>query len=231
MRKPAQSPVAERAGLDVVVAEALRERILSASLPPDSHLVESEFAKELGVAHGTIRSAFKLLQMEGLVEYRPRRGMFVATTTPEDILELCSLRDALEALAAGLAATNATKSDQVALRNILRAMQGAASSSDPRLMIQLDLDFHVHVVDMSRHRRLAQIYSTLASQVKLFMTLTGPLHTDLGEMVEAHQALAQPILAGDASTASRLASTHNQADGQALAAQLRDAQRMVRKRW
>ncbi len=214
----------------MVIADALRERILSVALPPGSHLVEVEFAKEFEVAHGTIRSAFRHLQAEGLVEYRQRRGMFVTTIEPEDVLELCSLRDSLEALGSGLAAKHADKSNHVALKAILNAMREAAEKDDRRRMIELDLAFHVQIVEMSDHRRLQQVYSSLISQVRFFMALTDPLRANLGELVEIHEALAAPILAGDAEKASLIASTHNQPDGLALAAQLRDAQRRMRKK-
>jgi DNA-binding GntR family transcriptional regulator len=230
MDKITQPKVAERPGLDVVIGDALKERILSTALPPGSHLVEVDFAKEFSVAHGTIRSAFRHLQAEGLVEYRPRRGMFVTTIEPDDVLELCSLRDSLEALGSGLAAKNGRKSDQVALRAIVNAMREAAENQDRRRMIELDLAFHVLIVEMSGHRRLQQVYSMLASQVRLFMALTDPLHADLHGMVAIHEALAAPILEGDSDRASLIASTHNQPDGVALAAQLREAQRRMSRK-
>lgn len=225
MAKLANTVVAERPGLDVVISDALRERILSAALPPGAHLVEVDFAKEFGVAHGTIRSALRHLQAEGLVEYRPRRGMYVITIEPDDVLELCSLRDALEALGSSLAAKHIDKSQRVALKAIVNAMRDAAAANDRGRMIELDLAFHQSIIEMSRHRRLQQTYGMLASQVRLFMALTDPLHKDLKGMVTIHEALAEPILAGDAEKASLIASTHNQPDGQALAAQLREAQR------
>jgi DNA-binding GntR family transcriptional regulator len=219
--------VADRPGLDVVLADALRDRILRASLQPGAHLVEVDFAKEFGVAHGTVRSAFRHLQAEGLVEYRPRKGMYVAALQPEDVLELCSLRDSLEALGAGLAATNGTKQEQLKLKTIVMSMKDAAEANDHREMIELDLSFHVLVVEMSKHKKLQQMYSMLASQVKLFMTMTDTFHADMHEMHRIHEQLAVPILARDGATAKQRASRHNEPDGLALAQKLREAQQKM----
>ena len=86
---------ADRPGLDVVVADGIREKILSGQLTAGAHLVEADFAREFEVSNGTIRSALRHLQGEGLVELRPRRGVFVSAMDPNDALELCTLRDAL----------------------------------------------------------------------------------------------------------------------------------------
>jgi len=211
----------ERRALDVVVADGIRAKILEGALGAGTHLVESDFAKEFDVSNGTIRSGLRHLQNEGLVEFRPRRGMFVASLSSEDVLQLCSLRDALESLAAEEAAANATDEEKRQLQQILKEMKGAVKKRQRMACMELDLAFHKHIMVMSKHRRLEQMYGLLESQIRLFIALTEPTHSDLfSDMIPLHEPIADAILTGDRQRARQLSSQHNRADGEALAKDL-----------
>jgi DNA-binding GntR family transcriptional regulator len=213
-----RSAVAERPGLDEVVAHGIRDKILSGSLTGGDHLVEAEFAKEFEVSNGTVRSAFRYLQNEGLVEFRPRRGMFVTGLNATDALELCSLRNTLEALAADLASRKALKEDAARLRAVMVGMRLAVEERDRLKCMESDIAFHRQIVAMSKHKRLIQMYGLLDAQIRLFMALTEPMHADIfADMIKIHEPIANAVLSGDAKTAASLSSTHNKADGEALA--------------
>jgi DNA-binding GntR family transcriptional regulator len=217
--------ISERPGLDLLIADGIREKIMAGALACGEHLVEAEFAREFDVSHGTVRSAFKALQAEGLVEYRPRRGMFVVTLEPDDVLELCSLRDSLEALGARLAAQNATEADGKRLHKLLRNIKSAALRGDRRACMELDIALHRLVIDMSRHKRLQQMYGQLEFQVRLFMILTESFHPGLTDMSTIHEPLVNAIVAGDGDLAALASSGHNKSDGEALANALRHRDR------
>jgi DNA-binding GntR family transcriptional regulator len=214
--------ISERPGLDLVVADGIREKIMSGDLACGAHLVEAEFAREFDVSHGTVRSAFKALQGDGLVEYRPRRGMFVISFEPDDVVELCSLRDSLESLGAKLAAKNANDADRIRLQKLLEDLRNAAHRKDRRACMELDMAFHRFVVDLSGHKRLQQMYSQLEFQVRLFITLTESFHSNLNDMVTIHEPLVNAIVSGDAERAAMLSSNHNRSDGDALVEALRN---------
>ncbi|WP_186399793.1 GntR family transcriptional regulator [Stappia sp. P2PMeth1] len=210
--------VSGRPGLDEVVAEGVREKILSGTLTTGTHLVEADLGQEFEVSNGTVRSALRHLQNEGLVEFRPRRGMFVAGLSAVDALELCSLRNSLEALAAELAARNLTDEDASRLKKTMEDMRRAVTRRDKRACMEADIAFHRQIVAMSRHKRLIQMYGLLESQIRLFMTLTEPMHSDLfADMIPLHEPIADAVLSGDAAAAAQLSSIHNNPDGKALA--------------
>jgi DNA-binding GntR family transcriptional regulator len=144
--------------------------------------------------------------------------MFVADLRPEDALELYSIRDSLEALAAEEAAKKATEQEKAELSNILKKMNAAAKARDRKRCLDLDLAFHKHIVAMSKHSRVQQMYSLLESQIRLFIALTEPMHKDLfADIVQIHEPIASAILVGNWKTAQALSAHHNRADGEALA--------------
>lgn len=208
----------ERRSLDEDVAEQLRQLILKGELSPGTRLTELDLASQWQVSQGTIRAALKTLQNEGLVEYRPRRGTFVTSISEEDVVEIYTLRDTLEALASRRAAATVTEAGRRALERVLQHMRGAVSARNRKRMLELDFEFHRTVVEMSGHTRLIELYTALQSQTRLFLTMTDQFHHDLDELLAIHEPLAKAIMDGDAERAFALASHHSEQDGKELAA-------------
>jgi DNA-binding GntR family transcriptional regulator len=206
--------------LDVVIADKLRKKILTGALPLGAHLIEAEHVKEFDVSHGTVRSALKRLEYEGLVESIPRRGVFVVEIHPNDALELSTLRDSLESLAAKRAASTASPQEMKKLKGILEKMQHEVMRDNRKECAALDLEFHRHIVACAHHSRLTAMYAQLASQTEMFINLTDPLHDDLEHMVPLHEPIVRAIETQDAELAFRLSADHNRRDGELLAEQI-----------
>lgn len=210
----------DRHSLDEDVAETLRQGILEGGLKPGERLTELDLAARCRVSQGTVRAALKTLQYEGLVEVRPRRGSFVARLTKADVIEIYTLRDALESLAARNAASRITEAGRRSLERVLRSMRAAVATGNRKRMLDLDFEFHRTIVEMSGHKRLAETWARLAMQTRLFLSMTDQFHHDLDELLSIHEPLAAAILDGKAERAHRLASHHSQRDGTRLAAAL-----------
>ena len=86
------------------VFETLVEEILAGELAPGDPLVERTLAERFGLSRTPIREVLFRLQNEHLVDVFPNQGVFVRKLTPRDVRELFELREALEPLAARLAA-------------------------------------------------------------------------------------------------------------------------------
>src|SRR5262249_726819 len=78
------------------IASSLRNIILSGQLTPGPQLVESKLASRFGVSRGSIREAIRELVDEGLLINRPYAGTFVVDLDEKMLIELFSLRVALE---------------------------------------------------------------------------------------------------------------------------------------
>src|SRR3569832_2813800 len=67
----------ERRSLSVQVADTLRELIISNTYTHGHPLRQDEVAKRLGVSHIPVRSAFQVLESEGLITNVPYKGAIV----------------------------------------------------------------------------------------------------------------------------------------------------------
>lgn len=219
-RAAAIRPAIERKSLDGDIADRLRQSILKGQLKPGERLTEMGLAEQWQVSQGTIRAALKTLQHEGLLENRPRRGTFVASVSEDDVMEIYTLRDTLEAFAARRAAAQVNDTGRKALEKVVRDMRAAADSGDRKRMLELDFQFHRAIVNMCGHRRLSDIYANLEAQTRMFMAMTEVLHHDLEQSVAIHEPIAQAILSGDADRAFDLSSHHTEGDAVELVAAL-----------
>jgi DNA-binding GntR family transcriptional regulator len=70
-------------------------------------LDERRLSQDLGVSRTPIREAMTLLEQEGFVRTRPRRGIYVVKKTKREIVEIITVMAALESMAARLAAERA----------------------------------------------------------------------------------------------------------------------------
>src|SRR3954453_2611167 len=82
-----------------MVAQKLREAIMSGTLKPGQRLIERELCEMTGVSRPSIREALRLLEADGLVNTVPHRGPVVSTISLEEARQLYAARELLEGFA------------------------------------------------------------------------------------------------------------------------------------
>ena len=87
------------------VYQKLKEKICELDLKPGEPLVENTLAERLAVSRTPVREAFQLLSQERLVHLVPGKGAFVSTVNTQDLVEIFTVREALEGMATKLAAS------------------------------------------------------------------------------------------------------------------------------
>jgi DNA-binding GntR family transcriptional regulator len=136
----------------------LVEAITSGGFEPGERLSEAELARQLGISRGPLREA--LGRLEGrLVTRTPRIGVRVIEFSREDLEQLFFVREALEGMAARLAAERMTSHDLDELTDLLthHAAQPALAAGEAYLQRSKDEDFHFAIVRASRSDRLEKL--------------------------------------------------------------------------
>jgi len=161
-----------------VLAEQVRDRllegILDGSYPPDSRIVETSVARELGTSQAPVREALRVLATLGVVEITPFRGARVRQLDPEELLEAYVVRSAIETLAAQLAVPRMTDADVDELITLGENMTEAAKSGDGRTVAQHDVSFHGRIVELSGNRTLVRVWRSLEPFSRTYLTLVMP---------------------------------------------------------
>jgi len=142
-----------------VVAERLEAGIISGALASGSKLSEQALAASFGVSRGPLREAIRRLEGRKLLERTPNIGVRVASLTLGDLKEILEVREALEGMAAALAARNMSDADIAGLQKLIESHGRQKSLADGEGYYQesKDVDFHVRIVTGSGNARLAEM--------------------------------------------------------------------------
>src|ERR1700722_20003983 len=115
---------------------------------PGEKISVEELSRELGVSRTPLWSAINRLEAEGIVEIAPRLGVYLIKYDPERILDIYIAREALEGMAARLAAEKITDRQIAMLRTNIRQQQA--------FLLQNELEEY-HSTAVEFHEQLARI--------------------------------------------------------------------------
>lgn len=149
------------------IAALLREQIISGTLADGAPLAEVRLAQQLSVSRGPVRNALQVLEGEGLVTTLANGRTVVVGFDEGDLRDLFDARFALESTAVRWGVERARPLD-----GVLKAFEEMKSegTSTPRL-VDLDVDFHRALVELSGSRFLVQAWLAVAPVIHTVITL------------------------------------------------------------
>ncbi|MFM1653171.1 GntR family transcriptional regulator [Brevibacillus sp. B_LB10_24] len=146
----------------------LRDKIVHNQLKPGSRIDYDELMAELGVSRTPVRDALNRLQLDNLVEVRPRSGTFVSTPSKKAIKDLYNVRKPLESLAVELAAPFIPDDCYLRLLEEAELAEEELRKGNPTAFFESDRNFHRTLISYSDNTRLIVIMDSLEVQVKWF---------------------------------------------------------------
>ena len=189
------------------VYQVLRHSIVQGTLEPGERLRSDALATELRVSRTPVREALRKLEAEGLVA-PSGAGLVVRALSEQDLTEVFYVREALEGMAARLAAENATPSEIAAIRELLEDMDAVFQRGDAAALRRLTGEFHQLVCRASHNNRLLQSLKTLLDHVRQIQTSTLFNAGRPAEALEEHRSLLRAIEARDGDRAEAAARAH-----------------------
>ena len=191
-----------------VVFESIRGAILSGTIKPGERLMEVQMAEKMGVSRTPIREAIRKLELEGLVNMVPRKGVYVANLSVKDITDVLEIRSALEGLAANLAATRVTAEDIKEIEKAVEEFNEAIKGKDFELIVERDLKFHDSIFKASGNEKLVVLTNNLREQIQRFRVMILKNSSGLKDLSVEHREIADAISNKDADKAQELATSH-----------------------
>lgn len=193
-----------------VVFLTLRKKILKGELQPGERLMEISLANSLGVSRTPIREAIRMLEHEGLVVMRARRGAQVAKITIQELNDVLEVRKSLEVLAIRKACERMTTEDVGELRAAAVRFKTLAGSNQADLteLAEADVAFHDVIYEGTKNRRLIQILANLREQMYRFRIEYLKEAALRADLVNEHEAILMAVEERDSERAVRLISEH-----------------------
>lgn len=184
-------------------------------LPPERRMIE-----DLGVSRSSLREAFSVLELLGLIESIPGKGRFVRHPQSEvraredgvlplegsSVLELMEARRILDPAIAGEAARRASPSDMTRIRRVLSMTH---TDLDKRMhRAQSDFDFHLAMAEATHNFIFVNIVRMEFNLIMATHEQIYGLLKDKHAFVNEHEALYEAILDHDVERASSAAAMH-----------------------
>jgi DNA-binding GntR family transcriptional regulator len=143
----------------------IRELVLGGDYAPGTALSEVRLAEHFAVSRTPVREALKQLQVEGLVEIRPKVGTFVRRISRREIVEMFEVKEILEGMAARLMARRGQVPELDVVRANLDRSEAATLQGDSAAYAALVHEFHQTIVTGSDNHKLAEHYTSLMNQL------------------------------------------------------------------
>lgn len=185
---------------------------------------ERELQVRWQVSRPVLREAFRVLEMQGIVESRPGAGRYLRSdhvpepfrqrrarlhASPELLLQVWDAREALEGKAAALAALTATRPQVADIGRALKLLKTATFQELRRL--DFNREFHLSVANASNNVFIQEMSAALMTRSSAIGFKEALEKKDWPELEGRHEPIYDAIAAGDPAAAQAAVVSHFEA--------------------
>jgi len=180
--------------LTSTIFEKIREDILIGKYVSGEKIVEAKLAEEFGVSRTPVREALKQLELDGLVDNIPNRGVLVKGISKQDIDDIFTIRIAIEGIAVKWAIERMEESDLEKMKEIFELMEFYTFKKDLDKIAELNTKFHEVIYNATKSRYLEHVLTDFQFFMKTtrYKSLRAPgrMESTLEEHREVLEAFA-----------------------------------------
>ncbi|MFC4701216.1 GntR family transcriptional regulator [Glaciecola siphonariae] len=188
---------------------AMRADIVEGVLVAGAKLSETELSTMYGVSRAIVREAINRLSSASLVERTPNVGAKVVTLTHQGLVQLYQVREALEGMAARLAAQNMTDDEISELNSLLSEHFKEVKDGESYYQEAGDVDFHYRILLGSHNQPLISMLSNnIYHLVRMYRVQLGMAGPRVTTAFTEHKNIVQAISNRDGELAELLMRRH-----------------------
>jgi DNA-binding GntR family transcriptional regulator len=197
--------------------EAILAAICDGRLAPSQRINQDDLATSLGISRQPVGQALSLLKWQGFVRDTGRRGLIVAPIDPDFFRAIYEVREALDSLAANLAAQRCTRADAAEGRKLLAEGRAALRSGRIEVLIDADMRFHIWICGVAGNPLLSEAMRLYWNHLRRAMgeVLRDPAAQK--RVWDEHEEVLRGIASRDPAVASRRATEHARQAAQTMA--------------
>ena len=188
------------------VVASLRARILDGDIEPGVRLPEQELAMEFGVARPTVRAAIQTLCHEGLLVRERNRSAHIPVLTPDEILDLFSVRIPLECLVVRQVLERGAP--LTLAREAMAVMEALPDDAGWSQVVAADAAFHRSLVTAVGSPRLERLYGALSGEIRLCVAQLRPSWASPSAIGREHHEVLDVLETGDVQAAEARMTAH-----------------------
>ncbi|MEM0977764.1 MAG: GntR family transcriptional regulator [Pseudomonadota bacterium] len=191
--------------------EELRSLILRNELQAGGVYLETELAEMLDMSRTPVREAALVLEAQGLVQVRPRKGVRILPVAINDMREIYDILTELESLAAFDAASKNYSEEQLGtLSETIEHMDLAVAADNREAWARADDLFHEELLRLGGNERVVHVAAMMADQVHRAKRATLFIRPSPSKSNEDHRGVLEAIRDGDGERARAIHHQHRQ---------------------
>lgn len=190
---------------------SIKSDIISGQLAQGTKIVESDLALKYGISRGPLREAIHRLERIKLIVRVPHAGSRVVTLDLKMMQDIYTAREALEGMAARLAARLMPQADIDALYTLLMQHADNISETEGKAYLQRegDIDFHYRIALASQNRWIREnLHGELYQLIRMCRHQSGQFPARAQTALDQHRQIADAIARRDEELAELLMRRH-----------------------
>jgi len=185
----------------------IEEDIINGRYLEGEKITESMLCNDLGVSRTPIREAIRQLELEGLVETIPNKGIVVTGITKTDIEDIFEIRELIEGLAARKSAQKMSDEEIERLKEIIDLQEFYTMKNDIKGLVKMDSEFHKAIFKGSASRTLNNTLSMFHHNLKKARRDT--FSNEFSDVIlNEHKLIYEAIVDKDSKRAEKLTNQH-----------------------
>ncbi|MGJ8587373.1 MAG: GntR family transcriptional regulator [Yoonia sp.] len=179
------------------ILDDLEEMIVTGIFADGERLDEIRLSEHFGVSRTPIREALQKLATSGLVEQRPRRGVFVVEPGPAELVQMFEAMAELEASCGHLAAKRISESELRALNETNKLCRQAVDENNAGQYYNHNEKFHQLIYDAAQSNYLRDLVIKLQKRLKPYRRMQLQLRGRLEQSMSEHESILAALTEGD----------------------------------
>lgn len=176
-------PNSQQRGRVAELIRKLENTLLDGSVAANAQLAsERELAQQHGVSRNTVREAIQQLEARGMIQVRPRSGIFVSdrlrtggmaspwaqlmASNPARRDEMLEFRRVLEGATAYFAALRCTDADRARIMDTMTRLEHARRDGDVASESRIDVELHEAIAVASGNSMFLHLHSSITKMLR-----------------------------------------------------------------
>lgn len=196
---------------------ALEEDLRNGLLTPGMSIDEAALCTRFSASRTPVREALLLLVAKGLVDIRPRAGIYVRQLDSRELVAMMEGLAELEGVLARLAATRINATLRGQLMEALKATDACAQAEDQAGYVQANARLHDLIYEASGNAFIVEQTQLVRQRIAPYRLHMFEKPGRLARSQAEHEAVVQAICAGRGEAAAEAMREHISAGGKAFA--------------
>jgi DNA-binding GntR family transcriptional regulator len=204
----------------IMLSERVKSYLLSQYAGGEVSWNEEKLARRFRVSRTPIRDVLYELEQQRVIIRRHKRGIVLRKPSAKEIAEVYDVRLAMEKLAIGRAIKRFTSEDIVELKQLDRNLVEAVQKNDIPLIDQLDMKFHLKLIEISGNDYLKMMIDQFHLLIRSFQISRRLQNPGGPATFPGHGEIIEALERRDKRTCLQLISRHLNGARRALVSQV-----------